>query len=238
MTAFTTHFCKSWLRELYARGRIVAWFLVSAVLFAVLAAASVPAAHAQAPSQNSNPNPNSNHSNGEIVDFRLNQTSSGLMLSASMRFELPEQVEDALYKGIAMYFVAEAQVIRERWYWSDKVVAQASRHMRLSYQPLTRRWRLSQASTPFSDSGLGVSLGQNFDDLGDALAVMQRISRWNIANSEVFDGSGDQQLNFQFRLDMSQLPRPLQLSTVGRTGWNLLLSRSVRLNANTVETEQ
>ena len=174
----------------------------------------------------------------EAGQLYLERGEDGLYLSTTLPLVLPALAQDALNKGIAMFFVADAQVVRDRWYWSDRQVSDASRYMRLSYQPLTRRWRLSQASTPFSDSGLGVSLGQNFDDLSDALAVMQRISRWNIANSEVFDGSGDQQLNFQFRLDMSQLPRPLQLSTVGRTGWNLLLSRSVRLNANTVETEQ
>ena len=227
MTAFTTHFCKSWLRELYARGRIVAWFLVSAVLFAVLAAASVPAAHAQGPSQN--PNSNSNHSSGEIVDFRLNQTSSGLMLSASMRFELPEQVEDALYKGIAMYFVAEAQVIRERWYWSDKVVAQASRHMRLSYQPLTRRWRLNISPVPFTNTGLGVVLGQNFDSYEDALAAVTRILRWKIAERSEIADDAVHIVHFRFRLDMSQLPRPFQIGAVGRSGWNLLVSRSQRL---------
>ena len=80
-----------------------------------------------------------------------------------------------------------------------------------------------------------MSLGQNFDELGDALAVMQRISRWSVADGDVLD-NGTQTLHFQFRLDMSQLPRPLQLSTVGRSGWSLSLSRSVRLNSTTVET--
>lgn len=229
MTAFTTHFCKSWLRELKPRSRMLASCLQVLLLAATLAFLALPASHAQ---QHSNQAP------GEIKDFRLTESSEGLLLTTTMRFDLPEQVEDALYKGIAMYFVAEAQVVRERWYWSDRMVAQATRHMRLSYQPLTRRWRLSQSSTPFSDSGLGVSLGQNFDELGDALAVMQRITRWSVAPADALDGSGQQILHFQFRLDMSQLPRPLQLSTVGRSGWNLLLSRSVRLTGNTVESEK
>ncbi|QNP50563.1 DUF4390 domain-containing protein [Diaphorobacter aerolatus] len=180
----------------------------------------------------------SNQSHAEITDFRLVQSADGLLLSTTMRFELPDQVQDALYKGIAMYFVAETQIVRERWYWSDKAVAQATRHMRLSYQPLTRRWRLSQSSAPFADSGLGVSLGQNFEELGDALAVMQRISRWNVASTDDIQDGGQQTLHFQFRLDMSQLPRPLQLSTVGRSGWSLLLSRSVRLTSSTVETDK
>ena len=225
MTAFTTHFCKSWLRELNARGRMIAWWLRLALLVGALAGLWAPATGFADQAQ----------SRSEIADFKLHQTADGLLLSTSMRFELPDQVEDALYKGIAMYFVAESQIVRERWYWSDKVVAQATRHMRLSYQPLTRRWRLSQSSAPFADNGLGVSLGQNFEELGDALAVMQRISRWNVADSDVLDDNGTQTLHFQFRLDMSQLPRPLQLSTVGRSGWSLSLSRSVRLNSTTVE---
>ena len=147
-----------------------------------------------------------------------------------MRFELPEQVQDALNKGIAMYFVADTQVLRDRWYWSDKVVAQTSRHIRLSYQPLTRRWRVSQSATPFAESGLGVTLGQNFDELADALAVMQRITRWRVAAPDALESGTQYAVNFQFRLDTSQLPRPLQFSTVGRSGWNLQLTRNTRIN--------
>lgn len=174
----------------------------------------------------------------EITDFRLARDGEGLLLSATMRFEIPDQVADALYKGIPVYFVAEAEVVRERWYWSDKSVAHATRHMRLSYQPLTRRWRLSQSSSPFTDSGLGVALGQNFDELGDALAVMQRITRWNVADADVLNSKTPQVLNFQFRLDISQLPRPLQLGTVGRSGWTMTLSRSVPLAGLNTEPEQ
>ena len=32
-----------------------------------------------------------------------------------------------------------------------------------------------------------------------------------------------------FRLDMSQLPRPFQISALGRNGWNLALERRQRL---------
>ena len=170
---------------------------------------------------------------GEAQGLRIERAEDGLYLGASFDFTLPDLAEDALHKGIPMFFVMEAQVRRDRWYWSDRVVAEATRYLRLSYQPLTRRWRLSQSSAPFADNGLGVSLGQNFEELGDALAVMQRISRWNVADSDVLDDNGTQTLHFQFRLDMSQLPRPLQLSTVGRSDWNLLVFRSQRLPSRT-----
>ena len=163
--------------------------------------------------------------------MRLDRAEDGLYLSTTLDLVLPELAEDALYKGIPMFFVAEAQVMRDRWYWSDRQVAEATRYLRLSYQPLTRRWRLNISPVPFATSGLGVVLGQNFDDYSDALSAMQRISRWKIAGSDVIEADAVHTVNFRFRLDMSQLPRPFQIGLAGRSGWNLLVSRSQRLAA-------
>ncbi|POR10476.1 DUF4390 domain-containing protein [Diaphorobacter sp. MNS-0] len=186
------------------------------VCLLALWSAVIPAAYAQ--------------QHGEIVELQLDPLPEGLYLSATLQLELPELVKDALYKGISVFFITEAEVVRQRWYWSDKVVAQASRFLRLSYQPLTRRWRVVQSSTPFAPSGLGVSLGQNFDTLQDALASMQRIARWKIADEGQVDEGVTYVMNFQFRLDTSQLPRPLQIGAVGRSGWNMVLARSVPLS--------
>lgn len=166
---------------------------------------------------------------GEVTDLQLEHTPQGLFLSASLELELPDPVETALRKGITVHFVTEAEVVRQRWYWSDKTVARATRYMRLSYQPLTRRWRLAQSPTAFAATGLGVSLGQNFDDLSSALAVMQRIARWKIAEGGEVEEGAPYLVQFQLRLDMSQLPRPMQIGAVGRSGWNMVLSRSLRL---------
>lgn len=154
-----------------------------------------------------------------------------MFLSANLQVVLPELAEDALYKGIPMYFVAEAEVNRDRWYWYDRQVAQTSRYLRLSYQPLTRRWRLNISSVPFTNIGLGVVLGQTFDDYGDAMAAIQRFSRWKIAESDALEGDVIYTVHFRFRLDTSQLPRPFQIGAVGRSGWNLLVSRSQRVGA-------
>ena len=167
----------------------------------------------------------------EVGDLRIDRTEDGLYLSANLQVALPELAEDALYKGIPMYFVAEAQVTRDRWYWYDRQVAETSRYLRLSYQPLTRRWRLNISPVPFTNSGLGVVLGQTFDEYDDAMAAIQRFSRWKIADGDVMDADGVHTVHFRFRLDTSQLPRPFQIGAVGRTGWNLLVSRSQRIGA-------
>ena len=109
----------------------------------------------------------------EVTDLRVERGDDGLMLSSQVRFDLPPVIEDALAKGIPMYFLAEATVLRDRWYWTDKRVATAYRYMRLSFQPLTRRWRLQVSSAPIASSGL--VLGQHFDSRAEALAAAREL---------------------------------------------------------------
>jgi hypothetical protein len=163
----------------------------------------------------------------EVMQLHVERAEEGLLLSASVEFELPPLVDDALAKGIPMFFVAEATLLRDRWYWYDKPVAKVQRHMRLSYQPLTRRWRLVVTPTPIGNSGL--ALGQTFDSREEALAVVQRISHWKIAEASEIDPEARYNVDFRFRLDVSQLPRPFQIGAVGHADWNISASRNQRL---------
>ena len=167
----------------------------------------------------------------EINQMQVERNDTGVFFSANLKFELPSLVEDALHKGIPMYFVAEIEVLHDRWYWSDRTIAKQHRYMRLTYQPLTRRWRLNIAPAPIGNSGLGVVLNQNFESLPDALASVQRLSRWRIADSAEIDFDNKTYVDFSFQLDVSQLPRPLQIGAIGETDWNLSGRRNLRLTA-------
>jgi hypothetical protein len=211
-TAFSTPCCKR-RTDLRLRRWPAAWLrlalgLVLAALLVVLGQGVARADSGQA----------------DITSMQLERSDDGLLLSANLQFELPLQIDDALRQGIPMYFVAEAQVQRERWYWSDQQLATAYRYFRLSHQPLTRRWRLHVSTTPFSSAGQGLALGQTFEHLDDALAAIQRISRWRIMDTPPTQSGVSVQL--RFKIDLSQLPRPLQIGALGRSSWNLQLSRS------------
>jgi hypothetical protein len=157
----------------------------------------------------------------EVTQFRLESNSDGILLSAVVRFELPPSVEDALLKGVSMFFVAQAEVYRERWYWTDKKVTVAERNMRLVYQPLSRRWRLNVTSGSISNNPSGVALNQSFDTLEEALAAVQRLSRWKIADAADVEPDYRYSVLFNFRLDVSQVPRPLQIGALGQSDWNI-----------------
>lgn len=151
----------------------------------------------------------------ELTSFDLQREEEGLLLDYTARIELPRAVEDALQKGVPLYFVAQATVFNPRWYWRDKRIARVTRNWRLTWQPLTRRYRIN----------LG-SVSQNYDSLADALGAIQRATRWKLADSAALEDGDRQYVEFSLRLDTSQLPRPLQIGFGGDADWELALERT------------
>jgi hypothetical protein len=162
----------------------------------------------------------------QLSDFKLERQDDAYVLSSTLNFELPQAVEDALSKGIALYFMAEVQVAKERWYWYDKYLARQERHYRLSYNPLSRRWRLATSSKPINNSGLGVTMGVPYDSLSEALSAIKRSSEWRVVDSSEIEPGGKYRLDYQFKLDLTQFPRPFQIGTLGESDWSMSVKRS------------
>ena len=150
--------------------------------------------------------------------LRLEPSDDGLRLSYQAKLELPRAADDALHKGVPLYFVAEAVLTRQRWYWRDATVARERRNWRISYQPLTRQYRLSTGG-----------LHQSFDTLAEALAPVARASGWALALREEAQSGASYELRFSLQLDISQLPAPLQIGL--GAGASLSLQRELKLSA-------
>lgn len=142
-----------------------------------------------------------------------------LLLDFDARLTLPGPVEDALQRGVPVYFVAQATLYRHRWYWRDERVARVQRSWRVAYQPLTSNWRV----------GFG-GFNQSFATLPEALAVVSRSARWKVAELSQLDPDAKQYLEFSYRLDTSQLPSPLQIGLGGQGEWSLGIERTLRLD--------
>jgi len=142
--------------------------------------------------------------------WRLDRTAESLYVSARIPLVLPSSLADVLYRGVPLHFVWRAELRRPRWYWTDRQLASAVRTVRLVYQPLTQRWRLSVHDGPVAEDGLHTgALHRNLDTLEEALALASAVSRWRVASAVGLDG--DERLECSFRLDTGQLPRPLQI---------------------------
>jgi len=151
--------------------------------------------------------------------LRVERADNALWLSAQFDFVLPPVVEDALLKGIPIYFVAQADLRRQRWYWFDRTVVSVQRRVRLAYHPLTRRWRLSTVTQAAEEVAPGLSLSQSYDSLPDAMTAIRRIAHWKLSDLGNLEAGGQYRVQFSFELDTTELPRPLQIGSIGQSDW-------------------
>ena len=170
----------------------------------------------------------------ELTELKALRENGNLVLNAQMSLELGPVLEDALVKGLALHFVAEAEILRDRWYWTDAQVGVSHRYYRLAFQPLTRRWRLNVSSEPIAGTGLAGSISQSFETLAEALSVIRRQSAWRLIELQSLTPDARQRIRYNFKLDVSQLPRPFQIAAGGQSDWNLQVSRTLRLNQDLV----
>ena len=166
----------------------------------------------------------------ELTQLSVERAEDGVYASAVVQFDLPAPVEDALMKGIPMFFVAEVDIYQSRWYWADRRVASATRTVRLAFQPLTRRWRVNIVSGLINNSaGLRATLNQNYDTLPEAMSAVQRLTRWRIADNAEIESDTPHRMELSFNLDLSQLPRPFQIGVVGQKDWVISALRNERM---------
>jgi Domain of unknown function (DUF4390) len=157
----------------------------------------------------------------EVLQLAATRDADAVALEYQLRVALPRAAEEAVQRGVPVYFAAQATLWRNRWYWRDERIARERREWRLSYQPLTSSWRVSQGG-----------LGQSFPSLAEALASITKSAGWRLADASAVEGDGRYYVEFDWRLDTAQLPRPLQIGITGVGGageWALGVERSVRL---------
>ena len=149
-----------------------------------------------------------------VMAASLEQAKDGpngaIVLNATFEFELPQALEEAVQKGIALYFNIEFELFRKRWYWFDRLVASQKLVYRLSYSPLTRQYRLARGG-----------LSQPFDSLEEALALIKSVRNWKVMDRAQLSPRDEYEAQVRMRLDVSQLPKPFQVNAITSREWNL-----------------
>jgi len=137
-------------------------------------------------------------------------SGGGAVLNATFEFEMPQALEEAVQKGIAIYFNIEFELYRKRWYWLDRRLSQSALTYRLSYSPLTRQYRLARGG-----------LSQPFDSLEEALGLLKSVRQWKVIENGVLSPGASYEAQVRMRLDVSQLPKPFQVNAITSREWNL-----------------
>lgn len=134
-------------------------------------------------------------------------------LNATFDVSLGHVLEDALLRGVPLIFVTEFELEYPRWYFLNlwnKPIANYENEQKLSYNVLTRQYRLSVGA-----------LHQNFVSLDEALAVIGRTRNRNINVHDSISVGEVYIAMVRLSLDTSRLPKPLQINALGSKDWNL-----------------
>lgn len=147
----------------------------------------------------------------EITQARVEATEEAYRLSATFKLDLNRELEDAIMRGIPLYFTTEVQVIRPRRYWFDETTLTASQTVKISYNVLTRQFR----------AAIDGSLYRNFSSLDEALSLIRNPGRWVFAPKEALKPGETYQVFLRMGLDVTQLPKPFQVNALNNSDWRV-----------------
>ena len=145
-----------------------------------------------------------------ITSARLEASEDGYQVDADIQLQLTAALQEAVRKGVPLYFVVEFELSRGRWYWLDQSLTSVSRERRISYAPLTDQYRISY-------SGISTNVS-SFEDVRRALS---RVRSWTVLDKGKLKTGEKYEAALRFRLDTSQLPKPFQLNVIASKDWSL-----------------
>jgi len=140
----------------------------------------------------------------------LERVDSDWLLNATFQIELTPGLEDAVQKGVVLYFQTEFDLTRSRWYWFDEKPALAQRLTRLSYQPMTQQYRIASEGFTFSAK-----------TMFEALQAVGSIGGWRVIDNNQIDPSKSYTAALRMTLDLSKLPKPFQVNALNNRDWNV-----------------
>ena len=147
----------------------------------------------------------------EITQAHLESADEGYKLSASFAFELSHGMEDAITRGIPLYFTTDIELTRPRWYWFGEKAITASQTIKISFDVLTRQYH----------AAISGRLQQSFGSLEDALSLVRRPSRWLVAEKGALKPGAIYTVAIRMGFDIGQLSKPLQVNALNNSDWRL-----------------
>jgi hypothetical protein len=140
----------------------------------------------------------------------LRTEEDGYYLNAEFELAINPTLEEALQKGIPLYFLLEFEITRPRWYWLDEKILSTTTQHRVSYNALTRQYRVS--------SGL---LTQTLNSLEEVERLLSRVTSRPVARTDQLTPGARYEAAVRLRLDVNQLPKPFQVNALTSRDWSL-----------------
>ena len=145
-----------------------------------------------------------------VQSAELRLEDEDYVLNAQFDVAFNPTLEEALQKGVSLYFVLEFELTRPRWYWVDEKLVQWSVQYRIGYSPLTQQYRAT--------SGL---LSQQFGSLEEVEHMLSRVVSRPVIRRDALSNGSRYDAAVRLRLDVTQLPKPFQINALASSDWSL-----------------
>jgi hypothetical protein len=146
-----------------------------------------------------------------VKQAAIQMTQQGYVLNADVNIVLNNTLEDALTKGINLYFLLELEVTRPRNWWFDETIAEPERKLRIYYHLLLRRYVVEIGYTTRTAA-----------TLSEALAMLGRVDDWQVLERGALKPGHHYDARLRLRLDTAQLPKPLSIGAIGSDKWEMV----------------
>ncbi len=145
-------------------------------------------------------------------------TASGQMLvSSRFKTDLPDQLKQALNQGVPLTFTLNYQlsaptIAAYRFKLGQLVGSDSSIQYKLSYHPLTNRYRVTVGT-----------FSTEYNSLETALRGVGAVANWRVLGSGALSGvqAGEAKAEIRLALSTSQLPKPFQINALTSKSWQL-----------------
>lgn len=145
-----------------------------------------------------------------VKSAELRAEDDSYALDAQFDVTFNATLEEALQKGVSLYFVLEFELSRPRWYWLDEKVVAQSIQYRISYSPLTQQYRVT--------TGL---LSQQLASLEEVEHLLSRVASRPVVAADALTKGARYEAAVRLRLDVTQLPKPFQVNALASKEWSL-----------------
>ncbi|MBS0327710.1 MAG: DUF4390 domain-containing protein [Proteobacteria bacterium] len=145
-----------------------------------------------------------------LRDAWLRVDDGEVLLSVEFAVTLTPTLVEALDQGIALYFTIDFELAHPRPLWFDEKIGEWSLTWRVSWNPLTRQYRVANGP-----------LGQAFDSLSDVERFIGRLNARRVLDARKLSPNVRYVASIRERLDVNLLPKPFQVSALASHEWQL-----------------
>lgn len=147
----------------------------------------------------------------QAQQIEVEQKGELFHLNGGFAIQLSPTLDEALRRGVQLTFVQAVEAERERNWWLAEGLSDLERSVRLSYNALLRQYYVSLS---------GVSSAH--ETLADALRAVGDLRDWAVVSVKQMKKKSEYKIYVRMYLDISQLPKPLQVNALASSGrWQL-----------------